>query len=64
MLFGKVERLDAGWFRPWIPDWVNLDWFALGLSLIAALALLKFHLGIIRTLLLCAALGAAWRLLL
>ncbi len=63
VLFGKVERLDAGWFRPWIPDWTGLDWFALGLSLVAAALLLRFHLGIIRTLIICAMLGAAWRLL-
>ena len=63
VLFGKVERFDGGWFKPWNPDWAHLDWFALGLSLVAALALLRFHLGIIKTLLLCAALGAVWRLL-
>ena len=62
VLFGKVERLE-GWFQPWIPDWAGLDWFALGLSLVAAVALLRFHLGVIRTLILCAALGTAWRLL-
>ena len=63
VLFGKVERFDGGWFKPWNPDWAHLDWFALGLSLVAALALLRFHLGIIKTLMLCAALGAVWRLL-
>ena len=63
VLFGKVERFNGGWFQPWLPDWVHLDWFALGLSLVAALALLRFHLGIIKTLALCAALGATWRLL-
>jgi chromate transporter len=63
VLFGKVERYEAGWFRPWVPDWINLDWFALGLSIVAALALLRFHLGIIRTLIICAAMGAVWRLL-
>ena len=64
VLFGKVERIDAGWFRPWIPDWAHLDWFALALSLVAALALLRFHLGIVRTLALCAVLGLAWKTLL
>ena len=63
VLFGKVERIDGGWFRPWVPDWMQLDWFALALSLIAALTLLRFHLGIIKTLAICAVLGAAWRLL-
>jgi chromate transporter len=63
VLFGKVERLDAAWFRPWVPDFANLDGFALALSLVAAALLLRFHLGIIRTLMICAALGAGWRLL-
>jgi hypothetical protein len=30
---------------------------------VAAVALLRFHLGIIRTLMLCAVIGAAWKLL-
>ena len=63
VLFGKVERVQGNWFQPWLPGWINLDWFALALSLVAALALLRFHLGIVRTLVLCAVIGAAWRLL-
>jgi chromate transporter len=62
VLFGGVNR-GEGWFRPWVPDWQTLDPFAVTLSVIAAVALLRFHFGIIRTLALCAALGAAWRLL-
>jgi hypothetical protein len=61
VLFGEVTRLD-GWFRPWVPAWGNLDWFSLGLSILAALVLLRFHFGIIRTLILCAVIGAVWRL--
>jgi chromate transporter len=61
VLFGTVERLQ-GWFRPWVPDWAQLDWFALGLSLLAAFVLLRMKLGIIGTLALCGALGAAGRL--
>lgn len=60
VLFGRVERLDAGWFRPWVPDWSNLDWFALALSLVAAVTLLRLHLGVIKTLVLCAVLGLIW----
>ena len=62
VLFGHVERMQ-GWFRPWIPDWAHLDWFALGLSLFAAVALLGFRLGIIGTLALCGLIGATWQLL-
>jgi chromate transporter len=62
VLFGQVERLP-GWFRPWAPDWTKLDGFALVLSGLAALALLRFRLGIVPVLMLSAALGAAWKLL-
>ena len=62
VLFGAVGR-GEGWIRPWVPDWTTLDPVALALSLIAAVALLRFNLGIIRTLALCAIAGAAWRLL-
>jgi chromate transporter len=61
VLFGQVERMQ-GWFRPWIPAWGNLDWFSLALSVLAAVVLLRFHFGIIRTLMLCAVIGAVWRL--
>ncbi len=44
VLFGHVERME-GWFRPWVPDWGHLDWFSLGLSVVAALALLRFIWG-------------------
>ena len=61
VLFGDVQRL-SGWFRPWVPDWGNLDVFGLVLSAIAALALLRFHLGMVKTLALCAALELVWRI--
>ena len=61
VLFGQVER-QGTWFRPWIPD-AGLDWFALLLSLAAAVALLRFHIGIVQTLALSALLGAGWRLM-
>ena len=43
-------------------DWAQLDWFSLGLCLLAAVALLRIHLGILATLALCGAIGALWRL--
>jgi chromate transporter len=61
VLFGKVERMD-GIFKPWLPEWPALDWPSLVLSLIAALVLLRFHFGIIKTLALCGALGLVWKL--
>lgn len=62
VLFGHVARRD-GWFRPWVPDWGQLDGFALGLSLLAAVALLRLRFSILGTLALCGAIGAAWRLM-
>lgn len=62
VLFGDVSRME-GWFRPWVPDWAQIDWFALGLSLFAAVALLGFRFGILGTLAVCGAIGAVWQLL-
>jgi chromate transporter len=61
VLFGQVDRLQ-GWFQPWIPAWSNLDVFALALTALATLALLRLPLGIVPVLALSAALGAAWKL--
>ncbi|MBL8907933.1 MAG: chromate efflux transporter [Rhizobiales bacterium] len=61
VLFAKVERAGWGFVKPWLPDIATLDVAALSLSIIAALALLRFHLGILGTLALCAALGIAWK---
>jgi chromate transporter len=61
VLFNKVNRME-GIFKPWLPEWLTLDWAALAISVIAALALLRLHLGIPKTLALCAALGVFWKL--
>jgi chromate transporter len=60
VLFGKVTRLD-GWFKPWWPDLATVDVTAFALSIVAALALLRFHVGVVKTLALCAVLGLAAR---
>lgn len=61
VLFNKVNRME-GIFKPWLPEWQTLDWAALAISVIAALAVLRLHLGIPKTLALCAALGVIWKL--
>ena len=61
VLFNVVNRME-GTFKPWLPEWQTLDWAALAISVIAALALLRFHLGIPKTLALCAAFGVIWKL--
>lgn len=60
VLFVQVNRM-SGLFRPWLPDWSTLNFPSLVISVIAALALLRLHLGIPKTLALCAVLGVAWR---
>lgn len=59
VLFGKVDRM-SGMFMPWLPDWSTLNSAALVISLIAAVALLRLHLGVPKTLALCAGLGLLW----
>jgi chromate transporter len=61
VLFGKVDRM-GGIFKPWLPNWQTLDIAALTISVIAAIALLRLHLGIPKTLALCAVLGVIYRL--
>ena len=61
VLFGKVNRLQ-GVFQPWLPDWQTIDIAALLISVIAALALLRFHFSIPKTLGFCAILGLIWKL--
>lgn len=57
VLFATLERTRFGL----VPEFLSLDPAALILSIIAALALFVFHQGIIRTLLLTALLGLAWK---
>jgi chromate transporter len=59
VLFARVNRMD-GVFQPWLPEWPTLDLAAL--VIIAAFALLRLHLGIPKTLALCAGLGVIWKL--
>jgi chromate transporter len=59
VLFGKVDRM-SGVFKPWLPEWSTLNGAALVISVIAALALLRLHMGIPKTLALCGALGLIW----
>jgi chromate transporter len=57
VLFARIERWQWGIARPWLPVPETLNPAALVLSLIAGIALLRFHLGIPMTLALSAALG-------
>ncbi len=46
VIFGSVERTSLGW----VPDFATLDWRALLLSLIAAVLLLRLHVGLLKVL--------------
>ena len=59
-LFGRVERLQSA-FPMWWPDWRGFDVAAAALSILAAVALLRFHFGMAKTLAFSAALGIVWR---
>ena len=63
VLFRDVGELALGPVRPAWPVWATLDPWALGLTAVAAVALIGFRLGIAPTLALSAALGLAIRLL-
>ena len=61
VVFGDATRLQ-GLFQPWMPQWQGFDALALLISMVAALALLRFHLGVPKTLALCAGLGLVLKL--
>jgi chromate transporter len=59
VLFREVTTITFGPLHLTVPVWPTLDPVALALSIVAALALLRFHLGIVPTLLLTGLLGLA-----
>ncbi|HET7716071.1 MAG TPA: chromate efflux transporter [Bauldia sp.] len=61
VLFREVGVLDFGILRPAWPVWSTVDWWSLGLMLVAVAALFRFHLGIPGTLGICAVLGVVIR---
>ncbi len=60
VLFGTVVRAQ-GLVPIWHPDFKNLDNAALALAVISGFALLRFHIGIPKTLALAAFLGVIYR---
>jgi len=59
-LFGRVEEVHWGALRLWVPEWRSLDPGALGIAVVAGLAIFRAHWGMARTLALSVALGLAW----
>ena len=62
-LFGEVRELHAGPLVLQVPAWATLDVAAAAIALGAAVATLRFHVGMLPMLGTCAAVGAAWKLL-
>ncbi|WP_293441627.1 chromate efflux transporter [Planktotalea sp.] len=58
VIFADVERATYGW----VPDLFTLNWRALVLSLVAAILLLRLHIGLLKVLAISAllALGVSW----
>jgi chromate transporter len=62
-LFGVVHERRAGALVLQVPDWATLDAVAALIAVGAAVATLRFHVGMLKLIGACAALGVAWRLL-
>ena len=63
VVFHTVTEQHFGPVRVLMPQLQSLDVPALVLTATAMLAMFKFHLGLVKTLVGCAVLGGAWRLL-
>lgn len=63
VLFHEVGVLEIGLARPAWPVWGSVDPWAVGLMVVAIVALFRFRLGVIPTLAICAGLGLLVRFL-
>jgi len=63
VLFREVAETRIGVLRLWQPDFATLDPVALALAATAAVALIRFKIGLLQTLGATALLGASWKLL-
>lgn len=63
VLFREVGVLEWGLARPAWPVWGSVDPWAVGLMVVAIVALFRFRLGVIPTLAICAGLGLLVRFL-
>jgi chromate transporter len=64
VLFDKVTRITSPPLDIWLPDLASVNLFSLLLAAAAGLMLLKFDLGVVRTILISALAGLASTLLL
>ena len=63
VFFGTVNSAEVGPLTLWLPDIATLDWTALTLAAISALAMFRFHLGLAWTLALAGGLALVWHML-
>ncbi len=64
VFFGTVNSAEVGPLTLWLPDIATLDWAAVALAALAALALFRLHLSLAWTLALTGGLALAWHMLL
>lgn len=57
VFFKSVSRQDVGVLTLWVPDITSPDWRVFVLSALAAILLLKFKVGLLKVLALCAFMG-------
>jgi chromate transporter len=62
-LFATVDDVQVGPLLLHVPDWATLDLAAAAIALAAAVATLRFHVGMFRLIGVCAAAGVLWRFL-
>lgn len=63
VFFGTVTKTVTGPLTLWLPEFTTLDWRAVVLAVIAALALLRFHIGLAWILALSGGLALGWHML-
>ncbi len=57
VFFGEVNRNTFGPLTLWVPDWSSFDWRVLVIAILCGFLLLRLHIGLIKVLVVAAALG-------
>jgi chromate transporter len=63
VVFGRIEEQHVGALRVLVPSFASIDGAALVLSALAMIAVVRFKVGLVKTLGASAVLGVAWKLL-
>lgn len=62
VFFANVDKTALGPLTLWLPDVASIDWLSVILAMVAALTLLRLHLGLAWTLALTGGLSLLWHL--